>query len=167
MAARGATVVTNPVSNLKLAVGRHVPVPRVRVSTGSRSGSAPTARRPTTASTSLQDVKVLALRAEVRAATTRPRCPPRKRGQSRPVQLAPALGARPLAVGEPADFLLVRAAAPELGPGHFLENLVYAASGSVVTTTVIAGNAVMRDGVVADEPEIRAKVVECARLGVL
>ena len=81
---------------------------------------------------------------------------------------APALGARPLAVGEPADFLLVRATAPELGPGHFLENLVYAASGSVVTTTVIAGRVVMRDRAVADEPEIRAKVAECARrLGVL
>ena len=64
--------------------------------------------------------------------------------------------------------MLVSAAAPELGPGHFLENLVYAASGAVVTTTVIAGNAVLRDGVVADEAEIRVKVVECARrLGVL
>ncbi|MTW31120.1 amidohydrolase family protein, partial [Streptococcus pneumoniae] len=30
VAARGATVVTNPVSNLKLAVGRTFPYPRVR-----------------------------------------------------------------------------------------------------------------------------------------
>ena len=82
--------------------------------------------------------------------------------------LAPALRARPLATGEPADFLLLRADDPALAPGHRLENLVYAASGSVVRTTVVAGRVLLRDGVGADEPEIRAKVAECARrLGVV
>ena len=89
--------------------------------------------------------------------------------------LAPMLGSIPeLAVGEPADFLLARATAPELAPGHLLDNLVYAASGSVVSSTVVGGRVLMRDGTVGEqgksneEEEVRAHVVECARrLGVL
>ena len=49
-----------------------------------------------------------------------------------------------------------------------LDNLVYAASGAVVDTTVVGGCILMRDGVVDDEAEVRAHVVECARrLGVV
>ena len=45
---------------------------------------------------------------------------------------------------------------------------MYAATGAAVRTTVVAGRVLLRDGVVADEPEIRAKVAErAARLGVL
>jgi 5-methylthioadenosine/S-adenosylhomocysteine deaminase len=77
-------------------------------------------------------------------------------------------GAASLAPGRPADFLLVRSSAPELTPGHVLDNLVYAAGGSVVATTVVGGRVLMRDGVIEGEEEVRAHVVECARrLGVL
>jgi cytosine/adenosine deaminase-related metal-dependent hydrolase len=73
-----------------------------------------------------------------------------------------------VAVGAPADLVLVAADAPELAPGHLLDNLVYAAPGTVVRATVVAGRVLLRDGVVDDEQEVRAKVVECARrLGVL
>jgi 5-methylthioadenosine/S-adenosylhomocysteine deaminase len=83
-------------------------------------------------------------------------------------RLAPVLGVGELAVGEPADFVLVRASAPELAPGHLLDNLVYAAAGSVVSTTVVDGCVLLRDGEVAQEEEVRARVVECARrLGVV
>ena len=51
VAERGATIVTNPVSNMKLAVGRAFPYPRARPR-GSRSVSARTARPRTTRSTS-------------------------------------------------------------------------------------------------------------------
>ena len=83
--------------------------------------------------------------------------------------LAPALGATPsVTVGAPADFLLARATAPELAPGHVLDNLVYAASGHVVRSTVVAGRVLMEDGVVPDEQDVRAHVVESAtRLGVV
>ena len=88
--------------------------------------------------------------------------------------LAPTLGATPnLAVGERADFVLARTSAPELAPGHVLDNLVYAASGAVVRMTVVAGKVLMRDGVVVGtdgvpEDEVRTRVVESAhRLGVL
>ena len=56
-------------------------------------------------------------------------------------------------------------------PIYVLDNLVYAASGSVITTTVVGGRVLMRDGAVGEqgsEEEVRAHVVECARrLGVL
>ena len=82
---------------------------------------------------------------------------------------APALGqSGRVAVGEPADFLLVRLDAPEMSPGHLVPNLVYAASGSVVDATVVDGRVLMRDRRVDDEEEIRAKANEAARrLGVL
>jgi 5-methylthioadenosine/S-adenosylhomocysteine deaminase len=166
VAARGATVVTNPVSNLKLAVGRTFPYPRVREH-GIAVGLGTDGASSNNGLDLLQDVKLLALLQKF-AHDDPAALPAAEAWDVATGRLAPALGARPLAVGEPADFLLVRASAPELGPGHFLENLVYAGSGSVVTTTVIAGNVAMRDGVVADEAEIRAKSVECARrLGVL
>jgi cytosine/adenosine deaminase-related metal-dependent hydrolase len=47
-------------------------------------------------------------------------------------------------VGGPADFLLLNADSPELGLGELYSDLVYAASGSVVDTTVVAGKALMR-----------------------
>ena len=166
LGARGATVVTNPVSNLKLAVGRVFPYARARAH-GIAVGLGTDGASSNNGLDLLQDVKVLAL-VQKFAQDDPAALPAAEAFAVATGQLAPVLGARPLAVGEPADFLLVRAAAPELGPGHFLENLVYAASGAVVTTTVIAGNAVMRDRHVADEAEIRVKVVERARrLGVI
>ena len=50
IAARGATVVSNPAANMKLAVGKVFDYPR-RAPPGSGSASAPTAPAPTTRST--------------------------------------------------------------------------------------------------------------------
>jgi 5-methylthioadenosine/S-adenosylhomocysteine deaminase len=166
VAARGATVVTNPVSNLKLAVGRMFPYARVREH-GIAVGLGTDGASSNNGLDLLQDVKVLAILQKF-AQNDPAALPAAEAWDVASGRLAPALGTRPLAPGEPADFLLVHASAPELGPGHFLENLVYAGSGSVVSTTVIAGNVVMRDGVVEGVVEIRAKAGECAhRLGVL
>ena len=166
VAARGATVVTNPVSNLKLAVGRTFPYPRARAH-GIPIGLGTDGASSNNGLDLLQDVKVLAILQKF-AANDPAALPAHEAWAVATGQLAPVLGARPLAVGEPADFLLVRASAAELAPGHLLDNLVYAASGSVVATTVVSGRVLLRDGVVDDEGEVRAKVVECARrLGVL
>jgi 5-methylthioadenosine/S-adenosylhomocysteine deaminase len=71
-------------------------------------------------------------------------------------------------VGDPADFLLVALDAPELVPGHLVDNLVYAASGSVVQTTVVDGRVLMRDRRVDGEAEITARARStAAALGVL
>jgi 5-methylthioadenosine/S-adenosylhomocysteine deaminase len=84
-------------------------------------------------------------------------------------QRAPLLGGPGrVAVGEPADFLLVRRDDPELTPGDLVANLVYAAPGSVVDTTVVAGQVLMRGGVIGDEAEVRAGAIASARrLGVV
>jgi 5-methylthioadenosine/S-adenosylhomocysteine deaminase len=167
VAARGATVVTNPVSNLKLAVGRVFPYARVR------AHRIPVALGTDGASSNnsldlLGDVKVLALLQKY-SADDPAALPAAEAWQVATGALAPALGASPsLAVGSPADFLLARATAPELAPGHVVDNLVYAASGHVVRATVVAGRVLMRDGVVPEEVEVRTHAVECARrLGVL
>jgi 5-methylthioadenosine/S-adenosylhomocysteine deaminase len=166
VAARGATVVTNPVSNMKLAVGRAFPYARVR-GHGIPVGLGTDGASSNNGLDLFQDVKVLALLQKF-AAGDPAELPAEEALAVASGQLAPALGARNLAAGGPADFLLVRVTAPELAPGHFLDNLVYAAPGSVVASTVVDGRVLMRDGVVEDEDEVRAKVVECARrLGVL
>ncbi|MGH9050148.1 MAG: amidohydrolase, partial [Acidimicrobiia bacterium] len=64
-----------------------------------------------------------------------------------------------VAVGEPADFLLVRTTAPELSMGDFTAGLVYSATGTVVDTTVIDGNVLMRGGVVEGADEVRERAV--------
>jgi 5-methylthioadenosine/S-adenosylhomocysteine deaminase len=73
-----------------------------------------------------------------------------------------------LEVGAPADFLLLRAHAPELSVGDLIANLVYAGTGAgVVYTTVVAGKVLMNGGQVGGVDEIRERVVERAkRLGI-
>jgi 5-methylthioadenosine/S-adenosylhomocysteine deaminase len=166
VAASGATVVTNPASNMKLAVGRAFPYTRVR-DAGIAIGLGTDSASSNNGLDLVADVKLLALLEKFRADDPAA-LPAAEAWDVATGARAPALGARPLAVGEPADFVLLDARDPAFAPGHRTENLVYAASGAVVRTTVVAGRVLLRDGVVADEAEIRANVTECAaRLGVL
>jgi 5-methylthioadenosine/S-adenosylhomocysteine deaminase len=166
VAERGATVVTNPVSNLKLAVGRVFPYPKARAH-GIPVGLGTDGASSNNSLDLLADLKVLALLQKYDANDPAVLAAP-EAWQVAIGELAPSLGGAPVAVGESADFVLVHAQAPELAPGHLLDNLVYAASGSVITTTVVAGKVLMRDRVQEGEDEVRAHVVECARrLGVL
>ena len=167
VAASGATVVTNPVSNLKLAVGRAFPYAAVRRH-GIPVGLGTDGASSNNSLDLVADVKVLALLQKF-SANDPAALPATEAWQVATGALAPALGASPkLGVGERADFLLARATAPELTPGHLVDNLVYAATGSVVRTTVVGGRILMRDGVVVGsdgvhQDEVRARVVECAR----
>jgi 5-methylthioadenosine/S-adenosylhomocysteine deaminase len=69
-------------------------------------------------------------------------------------------------VGAPADFLLLRPHAPELSIGDLASNLVYAASGATVDTTVAGGRVLMRGGELPGLDEIVARAAERAeRLG--
>jgi 5-methylthioadenosine/S-adenosylhomocysteine deaminase len=164
--ARGATVVTNPVSNLKLAVGRVFPYAKAReygipVALGTDGASNHSLDL-------LQEVKYLALVQKHAhrdpAAMAAPEAWAVATGRR-----APFLGqSGRLAVGEPADFLLVRSDAPELTPGDLISNLVYAASGSVVDTTVVAGEVLMRGREIGDETEVTDGAIASARrLGVI
>ncbi|MDX6625676.1 MAG: 5-methylthioadenosine/S-adenosylhomocysteine deaminase [Solirubrobacterales bacterium] len=161
---RGATVVTNPVANMKLAVGGVFPHPAARAA-GVAVGLGTDGAGSNDSLDLFADLKAFALvqkhlagdptaidAAEAWAVATGGR--------------APLLGAGSLSPGEPADFLLLRGDSPELGVGDLTADLVYAASGSVVDTTVVAGRVLMRGGEVPELAEIVARAAERAhRLG--
>ena len=71
---------------------------------------------------------------------------------------SPVLAGTALAVGQPADFLLLRGSDPELSAGDPDADLVYAAGGSVVDTAVVAGRVLMRTRQVEAAEEIAEQV---------
>jgi 5-methylthioadenosine/S-adenosylhomocysteine deaminase len=165
VAARSSTVVTNPVANMKLAVGGVFPYPAARaaeVAVGLGTDGAGS-------NDSLDlfaDLKLFALAQKHAAAD------PTAVGSAEAWELAtgaraPLLGAgQPLRVGAAADFLLLHPDSPELGIGELASNLVYAASGAVVDTTVVGGRVLMRGGELPGIDEIVARARErAARLG--
>ena len=167
VAERGATVVTNPVSNLKLAVGGVFPYAKAREH-GIPVGLGTDGASSNNSLDLFQDVKHLAL-VQKHAERDPAAMPATEAWAVATGQRAPALG-QPgrLEAGEPADFLLVRSNAPELTPGDLTANLVYAAAGAVVDTTVVAGRVLMRGGEIGDEDEVRNGALASARrLGVI
>ncbi len=166
IAARGAMIVTNPVSNLKLAVGEVFAYDAARAH-GIAVGLGTDGAASNNSLDLLADAKFLSLpqkhrgndaaampATETWAVATGARAP----GLGQPGRLAP---------GAPADLVVVPADRPELGPGALVHNLVYAAAGSVVDTVVVAGRVVVRGGAVDDEMEIRDEAYRrAARLGV-
>ena len=161
IAARGATVVTNPVANLKLAVGRVFPYLGTREA-GVHVGLGTDGAGSNDSLDLFEDMKTFALLAKheardpaaVSAAETWAIATGRR---------SPLLAGGTLAPGEPADFLLLRSDAPELSLGDFTGGLVYAASGAVVDTTVVNGRVLMRGGEVEGADEVLAHAVERAR----
>lgn len=167
VAERGATVVTNPVSNMKLAVGREFPYAKACES-GIPVGLGTDGAASNNALDLFQDVKHFAL-VQKHIARDPAAMPATEAWAVATGQRAPLLGrSGRIAIGEPADFMLVRSDAPELTPGDLTANLVYAATGSVVDSTVVGGRVVMRGREIADEQEVRQRVIASAsRLGVL
>jgi len=169
IAERGCTVVANPVANMKLAVGGFLDYPAARAA-GVAVGLGTDGAGSNDSLDLLADLKAFTLTQKHAAGdptaiaageaweiATGARAP-LLRG-SPPGADVPA----PLAVGAPADFLLLRRGAPELAIGDLASDLVYAASGSVVETTVVGGRVLMRDGLVPGEKEIVARAAERAR----
>ncbi|HZO06556.1 MAG TPA: amidohydrolase, partial [Solirubrobacterales bacterium] len=162
IAERGATVVTNPVANQKLAVGGVFPYPAAR-SAGVAVGLGTDGAGSNDSLDLLADLKAFAL-IQKHAAADPTAIAAADAWAVATGARAPLLGAgSPLTVGAAADFLLLRADAPELGIGDLGANLVYAASGGVVDTTVVAGKVLMRGGEVPDLGEIVARTAERAR----
>jgi 5-methylthioadenosine/S-adenosylhomocysteine deaminase len=161
IAERRATVVTNPAANMKLAVGGAFPYPEAR-KVGVPLGLGTDGVSSNSNLDMFEEVKLFALLQK--HTTGDPSTLPAEealaiaRGQR-----SDLLDGRPLAVGEPADFLLLRSSDPELSAGDPDADLVYAAGGSVVDTTVVAGELLMRDRQVADADEIVAEVGARAR----
>ena len=162
IAERGCTIVANPVANMKLAVGGAFPYPAAREA-GVAVGLGTDGAGSNDSLDLLSDLKTFALLqkhatgdpAAIHAAEAWEIATGRR---------APLLGGgTPLAVGTPADFLLLRSGTPELTLGELTDDLVYAAAGSVVDTTVVGGQVLMRGGEVPDSEEIVARAVERAR----
>jgi len=164
-------VVTNPIANLKLAVGGVLPYPAAREA-GVAVGLGTDGAGSNDSLDLLSDLKTFALMqrhtsgdATVLPATEAVEIATGARAPALLDNAGSARGPAPgrLAPGAPADFLLLRKAAPELGIGDLASDLVYAASGSVVDTTVVAGRVLMRGGEIDGEAEIVARAVERAR----
>jgi 5-methylthioadenosine/S-adenosylhomocysteine deaminase len=164
VAERGATVVTNPVANMKLAVGGVFPHQAARTA-GVAVGLGTDGAGSNDSLDLLSDLKTFALvqkhaagdptaidAAEAWAVATGAR--------------APLLGATPLEPGAPADFLLLRPDSPELGIGDLTADLVYAASAVAVDTVVVAGRVLMHNGELPGMEEAVSRAAERAqRLG--
>jgi 5-methylthioadenosine/S-adenosylhomocysteine deaminase len=162
LAERGCTVVTNPVANMKLAVGGIFPFPTARTA-GVAVGLGTDGAGSNDSLDLFADLKTFAL--------------VQKHAHADPTAIAaeeawtiatgaraPLLGGGPLlAVGAPADFLLLRPRSPELSIGDLVSDLVYSASGSIVDTTVVDERVLMRGGELPELEEIVARAAERAR----
>lgn len=143
IAARGATIVTNPASNMKLAVGK---VFRYRAArdAGIPIGIGTDGVASNNSLDLLAELKLLAL---VQKHTDQdPKVLPAAEAWDIATGVAaPLLGGTPLRVGSPADFLLVDANTVEMTPSPLVDALVYSGSGAVVQSTVVDGVVIMRD----------------------
>ncbi len=161
IAERGATIVANPVANMKLAVGGVFPYQAARTA-GVPIGLGTDGAGSNDSLDLLADVKLFAL-AQKHAAGDPTAIDAGDAWEIATGAKAPLLAATPLRVGAPADLLLLRRGAPELGIGDLVSNLVYAATGAVVETTVVGGRVLMRGGEVPELEEIVARAAERAR----
>jgi 5-methylthioadenosine/S-adenosylhomocysteine deaminase len=161
IAERGATVVANPAANMKLAVGGVLPYPAAAAA-GAAIGLGTDGVSSNSNLDSFEEVKLFAL--SQKHASGDPATLPAAEALAIARGLrSPVLAGTALAVGEPADFLLIRGSDPELSAGDPDADLVYAAGGGVVDTTVVAGRVLMRDREVAAAEEIVAEVHSRAR----
>jgi 5-methylthioadenosine/S-adenosylhomocysteine deaminase len=164
IAASGAMVATNPVANMKLAVGAAFDLPAAQAK-GIPVGLGTDGAGSNNSLDLISDAKHLALLQKHRAADA-------SVARAEEVlaiaagERAPLLGAGALEAGGRADFLLVRTDSPELCLGSLAAGIVYSASGSIVDTTVAGGRVLMRGGVVEGVGEIVARARErAARIG--
>ena len=165
IAASGATVVTNPVANLKLAVGRVFPYLEA-LRHGVQVGLGTDGAGSNNSLDLFQDLKTFAL-LQKHEARDPAAVPAQEAWAVATGERSPLLGGSgSLVVGGPADFLLLRTGAPELEIGDFTADLVYAASGSIVDTTIVNGKVLMREGTIEGAEEVVARALEQAgRLG--
>ena len=161
IAERGATVVTNPAANMKLAVGGVFPYPRA-ARAGVSLGLGTDGVSSNSNLDSFEEVKLFAL-AQKHASGDPSTLPATDALEIARGRRSQALGGTPLEPGQPADFLLLRGSDPQLSAGDLDADFVYAAGGSVVDTTVVAGRVLMRDRAVPGADELVGEVRARAR----
>jgi 5-methylthioadenosine/S-adenosylhomocysteine deaminase len=160
IAASGATIVTNPNANMKLAVGGTFDLPAASAA-GIPIALGTDGAGSNNALDLLGEVKQLAL-AQKLAADDAAALPAAEAWAIATGARAPLIGASPaIEVGAAADFLLVDLDSPALALGELEAGLVYAADASVVDATVVAGEVLLEGGrLTADDA---AEVVAGAR----
>lgn len=166
VAERGATIVTNPASNLKLASGRIFPY-AVAAGEGVAIGLGTDGASSNNGLDLMADLKLFALlqKHEAYDPTVLPAHDALAVAQGR---RSPVLGGTELAVGGRADFLLVRTDLPQMTPGDLVDNLVYAGAGEAIDTAVVNGVVLMEgrrvrptaDGVT--EADVLSEARRCA-----
>ena len=151
---------TNPVSNMKLAGGDMFPYPRARA-VGVSVGLGTDGAASNNSLDLLADMKVFALVQKHTAGdpTVAPAAEVLELAQGRYSSL---LGGVAIDVGSRADLVLVDTRHQALNPGPLVDNLVYAASGAVVDTTIVAGRVLMRHGRIDGADEVIAQCRERA-----
>jgi 5-methylthioadenosine/S-adenosylhomocysteine deaminase len=160
VAERGATIVTNPASNMKLAVGRAFPYPAARAA-GVAIGIGTDGAASNNSLDLLAELKTFTLLQKHTAADAAV-LPAADAWAIATGAAAPALLGTPIAVGAPADFALVDTTTPELAPAPLVDGLVYSGTGAAVRSVVVAGSVLMRDRRVDDEDEIRTRAAAAA-----
>jgi 5-methylthioadenosine/S-adenosylhomocysteine deaminase len=163
---RGATMVTNPVANLKLAVGGVFPYAAARAA-GAEIALGTDGAGSNNSLDMLDDVKAFAL-IQKHVAADPAAVTAAEAWEIATGQRAELVGGGPLAAGGPADFALVRLDAPSLALGELDAGLVYAADASAIRMTVVAGRVVYRQGDRAELDEVLVHAREqAARLGLV
>jgi 5-methylthioadenosine/S-adenosylhomocysteine deaminase len=166
LADAGATLVTNPTANLKLAVGGIFDYDAAREA-GVRVALGTDGPGSNNNLDMLEEMKVAALVQKHRAgdATSLPAAEALALATTHASE-AFRLGKGTIEPGQPADLILVDLAGAATRPGHDpVSDLVYAANGSAVHTTICDGRVLMHDRVieVADEAGIVEEAVKAAR----
>lgn len=163
IAERGATLVTNPVSNLKLAVGGIFPYSRAKAR-GIPMALGTDGAASNNSLDLFHDMKVLALLQKYHDndPTT---LPAREAWDLATGAHAPIFGqSGGIAVGQKADLLLLQRDTVETTPEHCLiSNLVYAATGHIVDTVIVAGRVLMQNRHIPGEEGVRQEAVRRAR----
>ncbi|HZJ26529.1 MAG TPA: amidohydrolase [Acidimicrobiia bacterium] len=160
VASRQTTIVTNPASNMKLATGAAFPY------AGARARGIPIGIGTDSAASNnsldvLQEIKLLAL-LQKHASADPATLPAAEAWAIATGMASPRLGGHAIAVGAPADFLLVDLATAENRPAGEAAGLVYSATGAVVDTVVVDGRVLMRGRHVPGAEEVIARATECA-----
>jgi 5-methylthioadenosine/S-adenosylhomocysteine deaminase len=156
----GATVVTNPVSNMKLAVGRAFPILDA-MALGVPVGLGTDGAASNNGLDLLADVKVLSLL--TKHTTGDPSALPAAealavaRGQR-----SALLGGHELEVGAHADIVVINTDEPETAIGDLDADLAYAATGAVVDSTIVAGRVLMEHREIPGSDDIIATAREHA-----
>jgi 5-methylthioadenosine/S-adenosylhomocysteine deaminase len=165
IAQRGSTIVSNPVSNMKLAVGGVFPYRRA-AQRGIPIGLGTDGAASNNNLDMFQDIKTFAL-IQKHADNDPTSLPAAAAWKVATGVDAPLLGQGSglLKVGENADILFLRRGEPEVTPDHdFVSNLVYSATGHVVDTVVVAGKVLMKNRTIAGEEEIRQEASARAKV---